>query len=106
MPVKMLAPRRGVLDLRTVRQVDDRNGHYRTPEHKRWSAAVIFRANGRCDKCLQTGKLLFADHIVELKDDPSMALDMANGQALCGSCHTTKTNYERNKRLALPLPRR
>ena len=36
------------------------------------------------------GTRLFADHIVELRDGGN-PFELANGQALCGSCHTIKT---------------
>jgi hypothetical protein len=41
---------------------------------------------------------MFADHIVELKDGGA-AFDVANGQCLCGSHHTLKTNAERARRM-------
>lgn len=41
---------------------------------------------------------MFADHIRELKDDGA-PLDVANGQCLCGSHHTTKTNQARAARM-------
>lgn len=63
---------------------------YRDASHAEWSAAVLRRAGGRCQGCGREGVRLFADHIVELKDGGA-ATDAANGQALCGSCHTAKT---------------
>lgn len=73
---------------------------YSTPEYAAWRAAVIRRANGRCQGkgCTRTGTRLFADHIVELRDGGA-PFDVSNGQALCGSCHTTKTNEERARRM-------
>lgn len=78
--------------------------HYLTPEHRAWRDKVIERAGNCCQgtrpdgrPCRRTGVRLFADHIVERKDggDP---FDLANGQALCGSCHGVKTSSERAKR--------
>jgi len=71
---------------------------YATPEHREWSKAVIARAGGVCEKCPRGGRL-FADHIIEIKDGGA-PLDLANGQALCGSCHTRKTAAARRARLA------
>lgn len=71
---------------------------YGTADHKRWRAAVIARANGRCqgDGPHSTGPLI-ADHIVELRDG-GQQLDLSNGQALCPACHGRKTNRERARR--------
>lgn len=41
---------------------------------------------------------MFADHVVEVKDGGAK-LDPANGQCLCGSCHTRKTAAARKRRL-------
>lgn len=41
---------------------------------------------------------MFADHIVERKDGGA-EFDPANGQCLCGSCHSRKTAAERAKRM-------
>lgn len=76
---------------------------YQTAEYERWRAAVIARAGGRCQdpKCQHPdrhGIRLFADHIIELKDDRSKAFDVTNGLARCGSCHTRKTAIERARR--------
>lgn len=73
--------------------------HYGTPEHKAWSAAVIARANGTCqgDDCARSGVRMFADHIVEKRDGGAL-LDLKNGRALCGSCHTRKTLSARASR--------
>ncbi len=66
-----------------------RDDHYGRPEHKAWAKAVIKRAGGCCQDCGATGKRLFADHIVELKDGGAK-YDVDNGKALCGSCHVSK----------------
>ena len=75
--------------------------HYGTAAHKAWAAQVVKRAGGRCQGkgCGRTGVRLVADHIVERKDS-GPDLDLANGQALCWSCHTTKTNEARFRRTA------
>lgn len=79
------------------KQVDP---HYITPEHRAWRADVIRRAGGHCVDCGATGKRLYADHVVELRDGGA-AFDPANGQARCGGCHTRKTFRARAARHAI-----
>jgi len=43
---------------------------------------------------------MFVDHIVELRDDVTAALDRSNVWLLCGSCHSLKTAAERARRTA------
>lgn len=78
------------------KQVD---AHYQTDEHKAWRAWVIRRAGGACQGpgCGKRGERLFADHIKELRDGGA-PFDLTNGQALCGACHTRKTNEARKAR--------
>jgi hypothetical protein len=81
------------------------DARYLTPEHKAWAKAVIRRAGRRCQDPLHKPQSahqstrLFADHIVELRDGGA-PLDLSNGMARCGSCHTRKTMAERARRLA------
>jgi 5-methylcytosine-specific restriction enzyme A len=74
-----------------------REEHYGTPEHVAWRNAVIARAGRCCERCGRTNVRLFADHIIELRDGGN-PFELANGQAICGSCHTIKTMQERAKR--------
>ena len=77
-----------------------------TTEHLSWAAFVIKRAGYRCE-AIKDGKRcerrrpdrLFADHKIERRDggDP---LDPANGQCLCGSCHSKKTMAMRAARMS------
>jgi 5-methylcytosine-specific restriction enzyme A len=71
--------------------------YYGTPAHRAWRKAIIARACSICEQCGRNDVRLFADHIVELEDggDP---LSLSNGQALCGSCHTTKTSAAKRQR--------
>ena len=71
--------------------------HYLTEDHRAWSRAVIARAGGACQACGATNTRLYADHIQELRDGGA-ATDLANGQALCASCHTRKTARARAAR--------
>lgn len=73
--------------------------HYGSAAHRAWRAAVLTRAGHACQRCGRRGVRLFADHVVELRDGGA-ALDVTNGQALCGACHTTKTVAARAARMA------
>jgi len=98
--VPMLRPRLAVQDTRTARPAPkQRAAHYGTAEHEAWRAEVIRRADGMCQRpgCGRSHVRLFADHIRELKDGGA-PLDVTNGQALCGSCHTRKTAAARAAR--------
>jgi len=76
-----------------------------SPEHRAWRATVLRRADYRCE-AIDDGKRcevraparLFADHIRERKDGGA-PLDPANGQCLCGSHHTIKTQAVRTARM-------
>jgi 5-methylcytosine-specific restriction protein A len=51
-----------------------------------------------CQVCLPKGFLSEGkdiDHIIEIKDNYSLRLDITNLQTLCRSCHMYKTNKER-----------
>jgi 5-methylcytosine-specific restriction enzyme A len=74
--------------------------HIRNLEHVAWREAVLRRAGHACEICGRTNTRLFADHIQEVKDGGSL-LDLANGQCLCGACHTKKTLKEKMKRYGL-----
>lgn len=100
--LRMLKPRIATLDT-SIARVPPKTAApiYGTPEYAEWRKAVIARAHGRCQgrTCTRSGVRLFADHIVELKDGGA-PFDPRNGQALCGSCHTTKTARARSERHA------
>lgn len=72
---------------------------YATPEFRQWREFVIKRAGGVCQSpgCGRSERRMFADHVVEIKDGGAK-FDPANGQCLCGSCHTRKTAAARRKR--------
>lgn len=102
MKLARLGSRVATLDLRTVApSPKTAEPIYGTPEHRRWRAIVIARAGGRCQApgCGRVERRMFADHIVELQDGGA-PFDPANGQCLCGSCHTRKTASERSRRQA------
>lgn len=70
---------------------------YQSAEFKVWREAVMRRDGSTC-KCGRTDGRMFADHVVEIRDGGAK-FDVANGQTLCGRCHTLKTNAERARRL-------
>lgn len=101
MKLAMLKPQAAAIDVSLAKRLPkEAEAHYATPEHRAWARQVIERAHGRCQgkACGRTGVRLFADHIVERRDGGA-SLDVRNGQALCGSCHTRKTTAERAKRM-------
>lgn len=54
-----------------------------------------------CEDCLDNGKYVIAnvvDHIVEVKDDISLAYVWNNLRSLCHACHNKKTANESNNR--------
>jgi hypothetical protein len=72
---------------------------YTTAQYQAWRAMVLRRAGYRCEAIDQHGHRctrarpehrLYADHVVELKDNGSL-LDINNGQCLCASHHQVKT---------------
>lgn len=71
---------------------------YKTAEHKGWAKQVKKLAGFACQRCGRSGVRLYADHIEELTDGGTW--DLANGQCLCGSCHTVKTLQARANRWA------
>jgi 5-methylcytosine-specific restriction protein A len=65
---------------------------------------ILIRDQGLCQECLRNGRLTevgvkkfsyYCDHIVPKEDGGSD--DDDNLQALCRSCHTAKTDQEKNR---------
>jgi 5-methylcytosine-specific restriction protein A len=100
----MLGRRVGMVDQRLKPTPKTADPIYSTPEWRALIASIIEARGRRCEdpKCKtpgRTGMRVFGDHIRELKDGGAL-LDPRNVMLRCGSCHTTKTIAERNKRLA------
>lgn len=57
-----------------------------SPEVARWRRVVLKRDHGICQRC-GSCEDLEAHHLIRWADDPSLRLDLDNGQTLCGSCH-------------------
>ena len=69
---------------------------------KRWQLvrrAALDRDGWRCVRCGKAG-VLEVDHILRVRDGGS-EFDLANLQALCRSCHVSKTSAENG---VIPLP--
>ena len=78
------------------------SGRGRRKGGRRWQAvrrAALKRDRWRCVQCGKAG-VLEVDHIVRLEDG-GVEFDLANLQALCRSCHVSKTNAENG---VIPLP--
>ena len=100
--LSMVKPRITTVDARRIKPPPKTAAPiYSTPEFQAWRAKVIGRAGGCCQwpGCGRKEHRMFADHIHEVKDGGA-PYDVANGQCLCGSHHTTKTIQERAKRAA------
>jgi hypothetical protein len=100
--IKMIGPRVATIDTRAAKPPPKTaDPIYSTPEYQEWRARVIARAKGICEwpGCGRKERRMFADHKVELADGGA-PFDPANGQCLCGSHHTIKTNEARAKRMA------
>lgn len=78
-----------------------------TAAHKVWAGDVKRRAGYRCEDPDHDerrprsgpGVALYADHVIERRDAPQLALDRANGTCRCAACHGRKTAAERDRRL-------
>ena len=86
--------------------------YYKSKEHKVWVAAVFAMAphdgQGRalCVNCLRYGRrtpATVAHHIKPRSLYPELALDPANGAALCGRCHNREHPEKGGKRRHPPL---
>ena len=64
--------------------------YYKTGKHLRWRAAVLRRDKYLCRECARYGRhtaATHAHHIIPRAERPDLATDIANGVALCTSCH-------------------
>lgn len=66
--------------------------------------AILARARGHCQACGQPSSNLEADHIIP--DAEGGGIDLANGAALCPTCHQAKTEREKARGRARKSPRR
>jgi 5-methylcytosine-specific restriction protein A len=105
-----LKPRLATLDTRVAKPLPkEADAHYLTPEHRAWALEVKQRAGWRCQHIDESGErcpnrhptsVMYADHIVEIKDDPSLALERSNGACKCASHNVKKGLQARSARMA------
>ena len=68
---------------------------YCDPKHAAWRREVLLRDAYQCRSCgTVCGKKrqAHADHIVPIAERPDLRYEVDNGQCLCHSCHSRKTN--------------
>lgn len=98
--LKMLGSRIAASDLRTARPPPKTvQPFYMSQEWRVLIDDIVKKRGRKCEKCGRTGSRVYGDHIKELQDGGE-ALDPANIQILCPSCHTLKSNEERARRTA------
>ena len=96
----MLGPTVAVLDARIAHPAPKlTDPFYGTTEWKSLVAKLIAERGRRCERCGATGGMIYADHIVEIKDGGAR-LDPANIQLLDSRCHGQKTKDEQKRRAA------
>ena len=79
----------------------DRQKIYNTKRWKQVRDTVRVRDCFMCQECKRNGIDTIGvecDHIVELSDDVSKAYDVDNVELLCVSCHSKKTEIEKQNR--------
>lgn len=97
--LRNLRPRVTTLDTRTAKPLPKTaDDHYSTAEHRAWAKEVKDRAGWRCEH-IENGHrcekrhpsfVMYADHILDVKDRPDLALNPANGRCACNS-HNTRS---------------
>jgi hypothetical protein len=107
--LRTLGPRVATLDTRKAKPLPKRTDpHYGTADHAAWAKQVKQRAGYRCEhveggtRCERSaarGDTMYADHIVELKDDRSRALDPTNGACKCAEHNVRKGIQARANRM-------
>jgi hypothetical protein len=53
--------------------------------YQQWRRAVLTRDRRTCRKCGCHATVVH--HVVSIKDDPSLRLEISNGITLCAACH-------------------
>jgi len=97
--MKMLAPRFGVLDIRTAQPAPKRaDAELLTPEARAWAERICSRAcwqcewvdqGQRCQASRDRGDRMVADHVIERADGGALT-DDGNGRCLCVRHNTIK----------------
>ncbi|WP_454629585.1 HNH endonuclease [Bradyrhizobium cenepequi] len=109
--IPTLGSRIATLDTRKAKPLPKKaDPHYQSAEHEAWAEFVKRRAGYRCEhidertgrRCERSranGDRMYADHIVELKDDRSRALDRDNGACKCAEHNVRKGIQARANRM-------
>lgn len=107
--IPTLGSRIATLDTRKAKPLPKKaDPHYQTAEHEAWAEFVKKRAGYRCEhvedgkrcwRSAEKGYRMYADHIVELKDDRSRALDRSNGACKCAAHNVRKAIEARANRM-------
>ncbi|SEB97624.1 hypothetical protein [Bradyrhizobium erythrophlei] len=107
--IPTLGPRVPTLDTRKVKPPPKlADPHYQTAEHKDWARKVKGRAGWRCEhvedgrRCERSranGDQVYADHVIEIRDDRSRALDLDNGACKCAEHNVRKGLEARANRM-------
>ena len=94
--IEMWRPARGTTKVRRIEGRPNAAARgYCSVRHKAWRAAVLARDGYACRDCGRVcgqKREAHADHIVPVKVRPDLRYEVDNGQCLCASCHSRKTN--------------
>jgi 5-methylcytosine-specific restriction endonuclease McrA len=68
--------------------------------HRRWRQAVLTKCAWQCVDCgrVATGREMHADHAVPISQGGAR-YDVANGEARCVRCHSSKTAKEQRQKV-------
>jgi len=107
--IPTLPPRVPTLDTRKVKPPEKTvDQHYQSREHQDWALKIKNRAGWRCEhveagvRCERSrarGDRIYADHILEIKDRPDLALSLDNGAAKCAEHNVRKGIQARTARM-------
>lgn len=73
---------------------------YDSPEWRKTRQIVLVRDNYLCQDCLDKNKITpydVVDHIIPIKVNWSLRLELSNLRLLCHSCHAIKTAEDKRK---------
>lgn len=73
---------------------------YQSAAWKKTRKLALIRDNYLCQGCLSKKRFTNAEmvhHIVEVKDDINLRLELSNLESLCNSCHNKRHNRHENR---------
>jgi len=99
--IEMWRPPRGTAKIRRLEARPNAAARgYCSARHKAWRQAVLERDGYICRDCSRVcgskGEA-HADHVIPVKVRPDLRYEVNNGQCLCSSCHTRKTNTDQRR---------